>query len=96
MLFFLHFFLTKETIQSFATMKRGSRKKRIQESKEVTVERKQNLDSKQKVSNVEVKEKKKKAKKILAENQESDSGEEVLREKEEKGSKYLSKKIETL
>ena len=41
------FFLTKETIQSFATMKKSSRKKRIQESREVTVERKQNLDSKQ-------------------------------------------------
>ena len=65
-------------------MKRGSRKKRIQESKEVTVEREQNLHSKQVVSNVEIKEKKKKTKKIIAKNQESDSGEEVLREKKEK------------
>ena len=64
-------------------MKRGSRKKRIQESREVTVEREQNLDSKQKVSSIEVKEKKKKTKKIIAENQESDSGEEVLKEEEE-------------
>ena len=62
------FFLTKETIQLFATMKGGSRKKRIQECKEVTVERQQNLDSKQEISSVEVKEKKKKTKKIIAEN----------------------------
>ena len=77
------FFLTKETIQLFATTKRDSRKKRIQESREVTVEREQNLDSKQKVGSIEVKEKKKKTKKIIAENQESDSGEEVLKEEEE-------------
>ena len=70
MLFFLHFFLTKETIQSFATIKRSSKKKRIQESKKVTVGRKQNLDSKQEVSSSEIKEKNKKTKKIIAENQE--------------------------
>ena len=49
------FFLTKETIQLFATMKKGSRKKRIQESKEVTVDNEQNLDSKQKINIVEIK-----------------------------------------
>ena len=48
---FFTFFLTKETIQSFTTVQ----KKRIQESKEVTVEGEQNLDSKQEVSSVDVK-----------------------------------------
>ena len=46
-------------------MKRGSRKKRIQESKKDTVEREQNLDSKQEVSSIEIKEKKKKPRKQL-------------------------------
>ena len=52
MLSFLHFFLTKKTIQSFATMKRDSKKREFKNLKKL-LWREQNLNSKQKVSRVE-------------------------------------------
>ena len=44
-------------------MKRGSRKKRIQESKEVTVEREQNLEVNKRLVVLKLKEKKRKPRK---------------------------------